>query len=393
MGASVPFDYFVGFCRALREEGLEISPARASTYLHALKAVDLASMDEVFWSGRATLIATIDEAETYDAVFNTYFRFNRHRALAFAEDDGTDDAARADSSSAQTLSREDERNALEIAEARSLSGKASSRERIKGVSLPDATDAERAFINEIKRLALRTAPEVVSRRYKRSLKGGRIHIRKSLKDVLRTDGELIRLRRRRKKRRFRKAVVLIDISGSMALQARANLLFAYALTHSLKSVECYCLGTRLTRISDALQLDDVAAMLRAVGAVAIDWEGGTRLGDGLQAFLSAEGRAFALTGADVFFLSDGLERGDPEALAAGVARLVETAKRVHWISPLAGSARFSPKTRALSRIAPLVRKFYPGADLAQLTGALAEIWGRSHAAAPKSRAVCTANKR
>jgi uncharacterized protein with von Willebrand factor type A (vWA) domain len=41
-----------------------------------------------------------------------------------------------------------------------------------------------------------------------------------------------------------------------------------------------------------------------------DWDGGTRLGDALQAFLSVPRFSGFARGAMVIVLSDGLERGD-----------------------------------------------------------------------------------
>ena len=77
----------------------------------------------------------------------------------------------------------------------------------------------------------------------------------------------------------------------------------------------FCFGTRLTRITRALRrrrADD--ALDRAARAV-VDWEGGTRIGDSLDAFVRDWGRRGVCRGGIVVICSDGLDRGDPDVLA------------------------------------------------------------------------------
>ena len=51
--------------------------------------------------------------------------------------------------------------------------------------------------------------------------------------------------------------------------------------------------------------------LERVGEAALDWSGGTRLGDGLRAFNDEWGQRGMARGATVVILSDGWDRGDP----------------------------------------------------------------------------------
>ena len=76
------------------------------------------------------------------------------------------------------------------------------------------------------------------------------------------------------------------------------------------------------------------ARRRSSGCV-LDADGGTRIGVALHEFL-ANGRYVALArGALVIVLSDGLERGDPAAMAEATRRLSRLAHRLVWWSPLA----------------------------------------------------------
>ena len=86
------------------------------------------------------------------------------------------------------------------------------------------------------------------------------------------------------------------------------------------------------------------ALRRASGIVG-DWDGGTRIGEALQAFLAVPRFAGYARGAVVLVLSDGLERGDPAAMREAVTRLDALAWRVSWLTPLAADPSFTPRPK------------------------------------------------
>ena len=99
----------------------------------------------------------------------------------------------------------------------------------------------------------------------------------------------------------------------------------------------------------------------ASGLVA-DWDGGTRLGEALAVFLSVPRFAAHARGALVIVVSDGLERGGPEALIAAMKRLHGLAWSVLWLSPLAADPAYRPETGAMKAILPLLDRLGDGAD-------------------------------
>ena len=58
-------------------------------------------------------------------------------------------------------------------------------------------------------------------------------------------------------------------------------------------------------------------------------------------------------------LSDGWDRGEPEQLAAEMARLRRCAHRVVWLNPLAGDPRYEPLTRGMQAALPHVDHCWP----------------------------------
>jgi uncharacterized protein len=97
-----------------------------------------------------------------------------------------------------------------------------------------------------------------------------------------------------------------------------------------------------------------------------DWDGGTRIGDALQAFLAVPRFATYARGAAVVIVSDGLERGDPSAMISAVSRLAACAWRIDWLSPLAGDPGYRPETEALAAIRPMLGALANGATTERL---------------------------
>jgi uncharacterized protein with von Willebrand factor type A (vWA) domain len=68
----------------------------------------------------------------------------------------------------------------------------------------------------------------------------------------------------------------------------------------------------------------------------------------------------------VIILSDGWDTGEPEQLAAALAKLKERAGRLVWLNPLLGSSTYQPLTRGMQAALPFINVFAPAHDLASL---------------------------
>ena len=143
------------------------------------------------------------------------------------------------------------------------------------------------------------------------------------------------------------------------------------------NVETFTFGTRLTRITRALRHRDQARALARVAAVVDDWDGGTRIGPALSAFMANRHYASLLRGAVVLVLSDGLERGEPTAMREAVARIARRAWYLAWLTPLAADPRFRPETRALKDILNHLDRLGDGGSLASLVDHTLHIGARA----------------
>ena len=184
--------------------------------------------------------------------------------------------------------------------------------------------------------------------------------------MIRNDGEIFRLPRLRRKPRRRAILLLIDVSGSMKARTDAHLRFAHALMRAADRVEVFTIGTRLTRVTRALKRKNREQALGAASGLVSDWDGGTRIGDALQAFLAVPRFAGTARGAVVLILSDGLERGDPRAMTEAVRRLAARAWHLSWMTPLAADPGFRPETAALKSILPVIDALADGSSTERL---------------------------
>jgi uncharacterized protein with von Willebrand factor type A (vWA) domain len=171
----------------------------------------------------------------------------------------------------------------------------------------------------------------------------------------------------------RRILILIDISGSMQAHSQYCLRAALAISQSRPSVETFCIGTRLTRVTENLCRRDPEVALNSLSQRVFDFDGGTRLGIGLSEFLSVANYAALVRGAIVIVISDGLERGDFMPMVKSVERLSRLGHRFIWLTPLANDPKYIPATRALAACLPFLDYLDNAGSLAALATSLSKI--------------------
>jgi len=248
-------------------------------------------------------------------------------------------------------------------------------ELLKAKDFAAYTDAERAQARALIARLGRRGPLRRSRRTRATRRHSeRPDPRATLRVALRHGGEPIERRWREPTLRPRPLVLVCDVSGSMEPYARALLQYCHACVAARRRVEAFAFGTRLTRVTRELERRDPdAALERAAHAVA-DWHGGTRIGDAIATLNRVHGRRLG-RGAVVVVLSDGWDRGEPEQLAAEMARLRRSSHRLIWLNPLKAHPGYEPLTRGMQAALPHVDTFLAGesiASLEELAGILAE---------------------
>jgi uncharacterized protein with von Willebrand factor type A (vWA) domain len=360
-----------GFAWALRAAGVDAGRERLTTCLTALEHVDPADRSALYWTCRVSLCSEPDDLPRFDAVFGRWF-------LGIEPPDG-EHAGRADAPVDRSVPPQpagpsgDRQDAVE--EDRSTATEAADTELLRHRDVAQLSSGER---DEINRMIALLAPRVGRRRTLRRARGGRerLDLGRTVRAMLRTGGEPVRLVRDHRRDKPRRLVLLIDVSGSMTPYADAVLRFAHAAARVSPITEAFTLGTHLTRVTRQLRLRDPDHALSAAGTAIPDWSGGTRLGESLRAFLDRWGQRGLARQAVVVIASDGWERGDASLLGEQMARLARLAHRVVWINPHRGKAGFAPATAGMMAALPAIDELVAGHSVAALT-AVAEVIARA----------------
>ncbi|MEO0362507.1 MAG: VWA domain-containing protein, partial [Pseudomonadota bacterium] len=243
-------------------------------------------------------------------------------------------------------------------------------EKLKKQDFEQMSSAEQAeALRAIARLDLPVRP-IASRRTEASPRGRLIDARRTLRAAMRTGGDVRALEMRRRRVRWPALVALCDISGSMSGYSRMLLHFLHAASNAKgagwSAVHSFTFGTRLTNITRHLRRRDVDAALREAGREAQDWEGGTRIGNCLHRFNRDWSRRVLGQGAVVILITDGLDRDDPDRLAAEMERLHLSCRKLIWLNPLLRWEGFAPKARGVRAMLPHVDSFRASHNIASL---------------------------
>jgi hypothetical protein len=215
------------------------------------------------------------------------------------------------------------------------------------------------------RLSLRLAT-CRSRRLVPTRGRGRVDLRRSLRRAVATRGEVLTLARRVPAVEASRLVAICDTSGSMDAHARFLLAFALSLKRAARRTEVFAFNTALTRLTPWLVPGKVGPTLDRLTAGVPDWSGGTRIGECLADFVRRWGRELLDDRTVVVILSDGLDRGEPDVLAAAMRAIRARARTVIWLNPLLGDPRYRPLARGMAAALPFVDHLAPAHNLESL---------------------------
>jgi uncharacterized protein with von Willebrand factor type A (vWA) domain len=359
----------VGFARTLRAAGVGADHERVQAMVAALDHLDVLDPTDVYWAGRLTLCADAGDLPRYDRCFAAYFSGETARPVARPPV-----TVILQQLPTPTLgSRQDGQE--ENADVRVAT--ASAAEVLRSRDVARLSPAERAEVNRLIAL-LKASTELRRSRRFAPAPSGRLDPHRTVRSVLRRGGEISRLHYRTHRRKPRRVVLLVDVSGSMSPYADALLRFAHATLRSGgRATEVFSVGTRLTRLTRELRHRDPDTAMSAVSAAIPDWNGGTRLGAELKEFLDRFGQRGAARGAIVVIASDGWERGDAGLLGVQMARLHRLAHRVVWANPHKARPGYEPLTAGMTAALPYIDDFVAGHSLGSLEKLALMIGGSS----------------
>ncbi len=346
----------VTFATVLRNAGFAVSPEQTMLFVESVGLLGPRAMSDIYRAARSTLAPTPDQLEAFDALFQQHF-YDATLSIPMAGDDDDDDLTIQES-------RDVPSELPEVTETSESGGDATAAEVLSVREFDAMTEVD--ALRHFRRRAGAQLPVRRSRRFKSASRGTRYDLKRSLKDAVSRDGEVLSLSAQKSKQRQRQILLLIDVSGSMKEFTDSYFRFAHTLGRVCDRLEVFTIGTRLTRVSRAIRLRNQQQALVAASNVVADFDGGTRLGDALTAFLGVPRFAGFTRGSVVLVLSDGFERGEHERLVGAMQRISKLAWRTVWLTPLAADPEYVPETQALQAILPFVDEFADASSVQRL---------------------------
>ncbi len=353
----------VDFSRELRAAGLTVGTGDILTYCSAMMPLDPSDLLDLYWAGRTSLVSRRDDIGVYDRVFRQFFLADGAPAAHIL----TLPAIATAEVEAALIMPGTEPGPEKDEEKPVLGWMASDVDALKHRSFAACTPAELAALRRIMVRIRLTPPRRRTRRTRPASDGRSPDLRRTIRDSMRMHGEPAELFFRQRRTKLRPLILILDVSGSMADYSRHLLQFAHTAKHAAAKVEVFCFGTRLTRITKALEHRRPDSALEQAARTVVDWDGGTRIGQSLDTFVRRWGRGGLCRGGVVVICSDGLDRGDPEQLATAMERLSRLCYRIVWLNPHKGDdAHFRPSTLGMMVAAPYIDELLSGHDLASL---------------------------
>ncbi len=374
-GGAAMGNNLVAFARLLRRAGLPLGPAELLAGAAALEAIEIGDKAQVHAALRATMVHKHEHFFLFDHAFSLFWRDPEAgaHAAAMALMDGMKEqpkpspASRRMAEAMQGDRPNPPRPPEQPPEDRvDMSFTVSERERLQTMDFEAMSAAElNAAKKEIRKLVLPLDARP-TRRFRPDHAGPYTDLRATIREGLRTGGEIMDIARRRRVVRPPPLVALCDISGSMARYAQILVHFLHAVANDRDRVHTFLFGTRLTNVTRQLKHRDAEVAFEMVAHAVPDWSGGTRIGESLEGFNKAWSRRVLGQGAVVLLITDGLDREGAKGLAEATDRLRKSCRRLIWLNPLLRYAGFQPKSQGIRAMLPHVDEFRPVHNLASL---------------------------
>ena len=366
-----------GFARTLRDNGFKVGLAETRDALAILQSPAGARRSSLKPALRALFAATRSDWERFDEVFDAYWSGTGMRRKATLSGEPAASSAplrrlgQAAASSPHGLPDHVERRAhADGDDAADPGGRREGASRAENLSHTDirhvADPDEIAKVHALAARLARTMRARLVRRQQARRRGRRLDIRRTIHRNVSRGGTPLDLVWRRRKVKPLRLVVLLDASGSMNLYTAFFVRFLHGVVDAFREAEAFVFHTRLAHVSPSLRDRDVTRAVERLALMAQGIGGGTRIGDSLATFNRWHARRVINSRTAVIIVSDGYDTGEPERLAAEMARLRRRCRRIIWLNPLIGWQDFRPEARGMQAALPHVDLFAPAHNLESL---------------------------
>ena len=376
-------DNIVGFARTLRRAGFPMDSERISVALESALLIGLDDKQDFRAALEATMVCRQQDREVFDQLFDAYFRNPEftQQLLAQMLPKTTEAApspkrrARTQEALAAIISNNSKASVEEDTIDFDAAMTASAQVRLRHADFESLSASEFKLVQRLACEIPLPWPRVPARRTQRSRSGARVDWAHTLRESARLDGELLSLPYLARRTQALPVLILIDVSGSMERYARLMLAFLHQSTRGLaRSV--YAFGNQLTDLNSAFRHADSDVMLATANELIQDFAGGTQIGHSLEQLRLAQHRQLIGRRTVVLLITDGLDTGEPSALAQELAWLKRNCRSLLWLNPLLRFEHYAPSAGGAS----VLKKYADGmlaihdlAHLEDLAQSLAEL--------------------
>lgn len=346
-------DNLAAFARALQRAGVPIDSARVALAAQAAVQVGVTRKEDLRFALEAVLVSRPQDRAVFEAVFEAFFRApGDASALSLAPEEASPERDQPEPSAAQRRAQEalatpavaQPTHERSDAPDDPLALRASAYARLRQADFRSLSAQDVRHMQRLLRNVPLDLPQLRGRRVAASAQGTRLDWARAMQWAARHDGELVRLPHVQRRQQALPLLILVDVSGSMAVYARWLLAFLHQATRKVpRSV--FAFGTHLTDLNAAFRQPDTDTMLATVNRTVRDYGSGTRLGDVLHGLLTQHARQLVGRRTVVLLISDGLDTGEPEALEVALRQLKRRTRRVLWLNPLLRFAGYTPSAR------------------------------------------------
>ncbi|MEM5492132.1 VWA domain-containing protein [Hoeflea sp. AS16] len=378
-------DNVVYFARVLRKAGMKVGPAAVRDAVEAVQIAGIGSREEFYWVLHSVFVKRREDHEVFDQAFKLFWRTRDlvEKMIAMFSPVAMENKQREKLKAGETRVSQalfeghekqrppEDKPMIDIDARETISGNEVLRQQdFAQMTAFELSEAK----NAIAKLTL-PFDQVETRRYKPSASARKIDPRATMRAAMRTGGDLILPRFRKRRKVHPPLVIIADISGSMSQYTRIFLHFMHVLSERRRGVHTFLFGTRLTNITRQMRNKDPdEAVDQCTGAVK-DWSGGTRIGEALRLFNRQWSRRVLGQGAVVILITDGLERDSIDELDTEMDRLQRSCRRLIWLNPLLRFDGFEARARGVRTMLAHVDEFRPVHNIeamADLVSALGE---------------------
>ena len=290
---------------------------KQADFLRALRASPPADVEALYWRARVTLTGSAADFAAFDAVFDAFFRGGR---LVLSEPGAPPPEAEGETAAPRGGDEGELRRARAARGLRPAREPARHREhahvrahrrrRARARCARSARRSRPRCPRSRARAAARACDADAALDLQRVLRGGQPHRRRGTASWPGAGA-----------RRARGACCCWSTCRARCARTAPTCCASrHEVVRGTERAEAFTFGTRLTRVTGALDTPDVDSALAALSATVLDADGGTRIGVALQQFLADTPLYRARPRRLIIVISDGLERGDPAAMAEATRR-------------------------------------------------------------------------